>query len=387
MTSCDDPEFPRVLLITRNHPPLRGGMERLNARMFEALHARNPGSALLGPPGADRFLPAGAHSRALAGGSLAAMILSSVTRGIAMARRTRPQVVLAGSGLAALAAVAAAAGVGAAPMVYLHGLDIVAASRVYRALWLPCIRRCRAVMVNSANTRRLAIDAGVDAGCIRIVHPGTTIPSLDAEARARFRARYGIDAGAPLLLSVGRLTARKGLAEFVGGSLPRVRAGHPDTRLVIIGDEAPQALHRGQGAGIERVREAARAQGLEGALTWLGPCSDAELAEAYQAADLHVFPVRDMPGDVEGFGMVAIEAAAHGLPTVAFDVGGVADAVADGVSGRLVRSGDEEAFAAAVLAELAQAGTGRREQARAFATSFSWERFGREVADAVVGAA
>ena len=100
-----------------------------------------------------------------------------------------------------------------------------------------------------------------------------------------------------------------------------------------------------------------------------------------------MFPVRDMPGDVEGFGMVAIEAAAHGLPTVAFDVGGVADAVADGVSGRLVRSGDEEAFAAAVLAELAQAGTGRRERARAFATSFSWERFGREVADAVVGAA
>jgi phosphatidylinositol alpha-1,6-mannosyltransferase len=315
------------------------------------------------------------------------MILSSVTRGIAMALRTRPQVVLAGSGLAAPAAVAAAAGMGASPMVYLHGLDIVAASRVYRALWLPCIRRCRAVMVNSANTRRLAIDAGVDAGRIRIVHPGTTIPTLDAGARARFRARHGIDAGAPLLLSVGRLTARKGLAEFVAGCVPRVRAAHPDTRLVIIGDEAPQALHRGQGAGIERVREAARAQGLEGVVTWLGPCSDAELAEAYQAADLHVFPVRDMPGDVEGFGMVAIEAAAHGLPTVAFDVGGVADAVADGVSGRLVRPGDEEAFAAAVLAELAQAGTGRREQARAFATSFSWERFGREVADAVMGAA
>src|SRR5690606_31381569 len=104
MTSCADPEFPRVLLITRNHPPLRGGMERLNARMFEALHARNAGSALPGPPGAERFVPAGACSRALAGGSLPATILSSVTRGIGMARRTRPHVVLAGSGLAAPAA-------------------------------------------------------------------------------------------------------------------------------------------------------------------------------------------------------------------------------------------------------------------------------------------
>ena len=95
MTSCGDPDFPRVLLITRNHPPLRGGMERLNARMFEALHSRNPTSALLGPPGAGRFVPEGACSGELADGSLMATILSSMTRGMGMARRTRPRVVLA----------------------------------------------------------------------------------------------------------------------------------------------------------------------------------------------------------------------------------------------------------------------------------------------------
>lgn len=383
MTSCGDPDFPRVLLITRNHPPLRGGMERLNARMFEALHSRNPTSALLGPPGAGRFVPEGACSGELADGSLMATILSSMTRGMGMARRTRPRVVLAGSGLAAPAAVVSAALANAAPMVYLHGLDIIARSRVYRMLWLPCIRRCRSVLVNSANTRRLAIDAGVAAERIRVVHPGTTIPALDPDARARFRARHRIDPAAPLLLSVGRLTARKGLAEFVAGSLPLVRAEHPHVRLLIIGDEAPQALHRGEGAGIERVHEAARAHGVETAVEWLGPCTDAELAEAYQAADLHVFPVRDIPGDVEGFGMVAIEAAAHGLPTVAFDVGGVADAVSDGVSGFLVPSGKEGAFAAAVNAALAHTGKADRGRARRFAESFSWDRFGREVAEAV----
>jgi phosphatidylinositol alpha-1,6-mannosyltransferase len=362
-------------------------MERLNARMFEALHSRNASSVLLGPAGACHFAPEGACSEELAGGSLLTTILSSITRGARTARRTRPRVVLAGSGLAAPAAVISASLVKAVPIVYLHGLDIVARSPAYRMLWLPCIKRCSSVLVNSANTRRLAIHAGVADERIHVVHPGTTIPLLDPHARDRFRARHGIDASAPLLLSVGRLTARKGIAEFVARGLPLVQRVHPGVRLLIIGDEAPQALHRGKGAGIERVYEAARVHGVETAVEWLGPCTDAELADAYQAADVHVFPGRDIPGDVEGFGMVAIEAAAHGLPTVAFDVGGVADAVSEGVSGLLVPPGNDRAYANAVNAALAQTAQVHRERARRFAASFSWERFGQEVADVVMSAA
>ena len=54
----------------------------------------------------------------------------------------------------------------------------------------------------------------------------------------------------------------------------------------------------------------------------LARVDDQRLSDAYFAADVMVFPVLDLPGDVEGFGMVAVEAAAHGLPTVAFAVGG-----------------------------------------------------------------
>ena len=99
---------------------------------------------------------------------------------------------------------------------------------------------------------------------------------------------------------------------------------------------------------------------------------------------MHVFPVRDLPGDVEGFGMVAIEAAAHGLPTVAFDVGGVADAVVTHRNGHLVRAEDHAAFARAVCEMISahdRAGTSAR--ARAFAQGFSWQRFGRDVIEAL----
>src|SRR5690606_34897801 len=150
-----------------------------------------------------------------------------------------------------------------------------------------------------------------------------------------------------------------------------------------IGDEAQDALHRGDGAGIERVRSAALSSGTVDAVVWMGPCSDADLAEAYQGADLHVFPVRAIPGDVEGFGMVAIEAAAHGLSTVAFDVGGVADAVVTGSNGHLISYGDYVAFTGAVLERLADGRDNAAQRTRSFAQRFSWDRFGREVLDAL----
>lgn len=375
---------PRVLLITRNFPPFRGGMERLNQRMFQYVHAAEPTSALVGPVGCGQHVPEGAAVMELAAGSLPATLISSMTRGIAMARRIRPHVVLAGSGLAAPAAVLAARACGAMPAVYLHGLDIIAPSHIYRLAWLPFIRRCQHVIANSANTRRLAIEAGVESARIRVVHPGTDLPPADSSARARFRARIGVGDDTPVLLSVGRLTERKGLAEFVDRCLMQLLETHAGLKLVVIGDEAPHALHRGEGGGIGRVQDAAIGRGVSSAIQWLGPCSEGDLADAYQGADLHVFPVRDTLGDVEGFGMVAIEAAAHGLRTVAFDVGGVSDAVIVGASGNLVTPGDYDGFAARILENLARNKPDDAQRARAAMGGFSWERFGREVLETLM---
>lgn len=358
-------------------------MERLNEKLLAQLRERGP-AMLVGPRGSTPFAPTGTPVYELPPAPLPLTITASIAAAVVGAHRSRPDVVLAGSGLMAPAALAAAKRVDAMPAVYLHGLDIVAPHWLYRAAWLPCIRRCRRVLVNSSNTRRLAIAAGVDAARIHVVHPGVDSPVLDPGARARFRSRHGLEPEAPVLLSVGRLTTRKGLAEFVERCLPSILADQPRARLVIVGDEAADALHRGPGAGIEHIQATAREAGVAAAIDWLGPCSDQDLADAYQAADLHVFPVRDIPGDVEGFGMVAIEAAAHGLPTISFGVGGVPDAVANGVNGQLVQAGDYQAFSNAVLRALACTNTrGRGETARRFAAGFGWDRFGKEVVEAL----
>ena len=181
------------------------------------------------------------------------------------------------------------------------------------------------------------------------------------------------------MLSVGRLTRRKGLVEFVQGVLPLIVARYPDVLLAVIGDDAPDALASGPFNVRERTIETIERLGLSRNIRLLGPCDEPTLQLALATADVHVFPVRAVTGDIEGFGMVAIEAAAHGLPTVAYAVGGVSDAVEDGVSGWLIEAGDEVDFAKRVIETLADGRCAWDARARLFATAFSWENFGQKL--------
>jgi phosphatidyl-myo-inositol dimannoside synthase len=250
---------------------------------------------------------------------------------------------------------------------------------VYQWLWLPFIRRCDLALVNSANTARLAQISGVRPDKLYVLHPGTDLPTLDANAARDFRERCGFGQR-PLLLSVGRLTQRKGLAEFVAKALPAVVSRHEGALLLVIGDEASDALHTRTGSERERILAAARDVGVEQNLRFLGRCDEATLGAAYQAADLHIFPVLELPGDVEGFGMVALESAAHGLPTIAFAVGGVSDAVQDGRTGTLVEPGDYGSLGGAVIRQLAQTRDGSTAAVcRDFAAGKAWPVFGERL--------
>ena len=369
----------RVLLITRNLPPLRGGMERLNLNMARAITPEATVS-ISGPLGCSAYLPSNVSQVIeVPHRPLPLFLFRSFVASLRLLRRGRPSHVLAGSGLTAPVAWVDARATGARLVVYVHGLDLIAPNRIYQWLWLPFIRRADLVIANSRNTSNLAAARGVHARALVTLHPGTELPAADDGARRRFRSRIGVGES-PMLLSVGRMTKRKGLPEFIRSALPVVLARHPGLHLVVIGDDAIDAVGAARGSERERILRAAAKAGVEHAVRLHDPCDDATLSDAYQAADIHVFPVREVAGDVEGFGMVAIEAAAHGLPTVAFDVGGVADAVVEGRSGSLIPSGDYEGFAAAIngLLQTPQP-SATREECRRAAAAFSWDEFGRRL--------
>lgn len=344
----------------------------MNQRMLQGLAKHGP-SSLIGPVGCADFAPSMTSVEQVPASPVARFMLGALLVALRAGYRRRPRIALAGSGLTAPLAWMVARIFGSRCAVYLHGLDVIAPSRLYQWCWLPFIRRSDIVIVNSRNTASLAIERGVAANRIHVIHPGTDIPAPDSEARQNFRARHGLGAE-PLLISVGRLTMRKGLAEFVRDVFPAVLAKHPRAILLIIGADATDAVGAARHSESSRIIESARRAGVEHALRLTPHCDDETLSSAYRAADVHVFPVRDVPGDVEGFGMVAIEAAAHGLPTVAYAVGGVEDAVVEGVTGSLCAGRDAAGFAAAAMRWI-EAPLEARSRCEARAVQFSWAQF------------
>lgn len=369
---------PAVLLITRNLPPLLGGMERLNWHLADELR-RDFDVWLVAPAGSSAQAPHGiTQTREASLKPLWRFLLQGLWHAISMAREARPRFVLAGSGLTAPLALIAARLAGARAAAYVHGLDVAVHHPVYRWLWHPASRKLDVVIANSIPTRDLALAIGVSADKIHVVHPGVSLPGSPRtydEIHA-FKARHGL-LGHRILLSAGRLTTRKGLREFVQECLPLIVRDAPDTLLAIAGDAPTNALHA-QAQTPASIQAAAEAAGVGHHIRFLGVITDpVQLACAYEAATIHVFPVRSLPGDPEGFGMVAIEAAAHGTPTVAYATGGVVDAVRDGASGQLVAAGHALQFAEAVQRLLEQP---LPEQGmRKFAARFEWARFGERI--------
>lgn len=365
---------PGLLLVTRNFPPLWGGMERLNWHIADELtHAYVV--TVIGPTGAAARAPAGVTVIEVPLRPLWRFLLLATWRALRAARRSRPAVVLAGSGLTAPMAWLAARFSGTGAAAYVHGLDLTVPHTAYRVLWRPALRRMDCIIANSSATAGLARDIGIAQARLHIVHPGVEMPSLDSTARARFRAAHGLGER-PVLLSVGRLTARKGLREFVSDVLPHIVAQRSDVQLLVVGDAPVDALYA-QAQSPASIQAAADAAGVGQHVHFLGTRFGEELADAYAASDVHVFPVRELPNDPEGFGMVAVEAAAHGLPTVAYATGGVVDAVGEGISGRLVAPGDGAGFARATLECLTESFD--LESVLAFAAQFAWPQFGARV--------
>jgi phosphatidylinositol alpha-1,6-mannosyltransferase len=160
-------------------------------------------------------------------------------------------------------------------------------------------------------------------------------PGDRAAAKSRHLASTG---AAPRLLlsSVGRLVPRKGVAWFVDNVMPLL----PDDVHFHVAGEGPD---RG------RIESLIARHGLGQRVKLLGAVSDADLERLYHASDLFMMPNVHVPGDMEGFGLVMLEAGLCGVPVIASNMEGISDVVAEGESGHLAQSEDAESFRRAVL--------------------------------------
>lgn len=297
--------------------------------------------------------------------------------------RKKPKVIFAGSGLTAPIAVFLLKIFRKKSIVYIHGLDIATENFYYNLLWVPFIRHSDQIIANSTPTYELCIKKGVSKEKLSIVHPGVTYPPKPKNERLilELKKQYGLHEK-NVLISVGRLTQRKGLNEFIENCFPKIVTAVPNTVLLIVGDTPNNSLNKNLQSK-ELIISTAKKHKVENNIVFTGNISnDHILSSLYYIADIHVFPVKHIPDDPEGFGMVAIEAAAHGLPTVAFATGGVVDAVKDGTSGCLVEKNNYEALAKQTIMALKK--TKNIEQCQHFAGQFEWSIFGKKIVEASV---
>ena len=169
-----------------------------------------------------------------------------------------------------------------------------------------------------------------------VLKPGTVMrrlaPAVDAQRfspdvdASAIRARHVL-AGRPVIGCISRLVARKGQDRLIE-AMPRILQFEPDAALLLVGD----------GPAREDLEKLARSTGVLDHVIFAGRASDEDLPAYYAACDVFALPCRTQRRgiDVEGLGIVFLEASASGKPVVAGDSGGAPDAVLNGHTGVVV---------------------------------------------------
>jgi phosphatidyl-myo-inositol dimannoside synthase len=341
-----------ILVITWNFPPRRGGMEQLLGNLCDELSKSHKLFIITAyadhscPPKTGIFRPGRP--------GLLAFFCYALWKGALLLRCHRDiRVVFGGSVLVTPLVCILARIFHCKALIQAHGLDLLYPSFVYQMFIVWWLRFCDQVVANSGYTASLAKDKGALEESITIIHPGVhwqrfALPMvMDA-----LKLERGLQ-GKRIILFVGRLARRKGVKEFVEKSLGRIVEELPDVRFLIVGDNPKDSLTHRDDVRSE-IEHAISAGHLEEHVQWLGALNDEDLVKVYNLCDVVVLPILQMKDDVEGFGIVALEAAAAAKPVIATDVGGVPDAVENGKGGIVVAPGNYEGMTRSIIQLLAR---------------------------------
>jgi phosphatidylinositol alpha-1,6-mannosyltransferase len=231
--------------------------------------------------------------------------------------------------------------------------------------------------VISEFTRQRFIAKGVKKELIKVLYPGVDIDSFHPQDCSGLREIQGLK-GKKVILSVGRLTKRKGF-DMVIKVLPLVLQKVPNAVLLICG----------KGELTAQLRKMAKSYNLDEQVIFTGYVSNAELPLYYNLCDVFIMPSREYSQvDAEGFGIVYLEAGACGKPAIGGRSGGIPDAILDGETGLLVDPGDREDIANAIIKILSDDNLARQlgENARRrIEEKFQWKFSSRLLEDLIDG--
>jgi phosphatidyl-myo-inositol dimannoside synthase len=381
----------KILLLTEVFPPRKGGSGRwlweLYRRLPSSIHTRVVAGDVAGAEAFDRVgeldiarLPLCFSSWGLLNPRGAYEYARAAYRMRRIVSTLRPDVIHCGKCLPeGLIAAYFRRRHGIPFCCYAHGEELTLArtSRELRRLTSTVLREATMVIANSRHSRDLLLaDWGLDEQNVKVMHPGVdTAKFRPARPDPAVRQRLGWT-DRQVVLTVGALQKRKG-QDMLIRALPAIRERCPAVLYAIVGE----AWER------EYIEALVREVGVESLVQFRGVPDESELVECYQQCDLFALPNRRVDWDIEGFGIVLLEAQACGKAVVAGASGGTAEAIQTNQTGHMVDC-DTPGRVADAIAELLQdpmrmADMGRR--GREWAGRFDWQVVGRQAVDLFCG--
>jgi phosphatidylinositol alpha-1,6-mannosyltransferase len=263
-------------------------------------------------------------------------------------------------------------------IVYAHGEEFLVAKASNELSWLTrfALKQADLVIANSQSTVELVKEFAPNT-LAEVIHPGVDVNDFQKSEsnRQEMRNKWQVDDDTVVLLTMARQEERKNQLGVLQ-ALTKLNYRKSDI-LYVIGSDGPE---RG------KLEEYVRENDLEDIVLFTGYLSDQERKDSFAAADIHVMPSVQRGAMIEGFGIVFIEAAAVGIPSIAGEVGGQAEAVIDGKTG-LVVDGDNQAQLQAALQSLISNSDLRKqmgEAGRYWAAENDWDRIAKKTYDLVM---
>jgi glycosyltransferase involved in cell wall biosynthesis len=223
--------------------------------------------------------------------------------------------------------------------VTVHGLDIVYDKFGYQKLIIPFLRKADFIIAVSRHTRDQCLARNISQEKLMVIPNGlnfSTVEPCSQEAKQSITSKIGKPRNDQVvLLSLGRLIKRKGHTWFI----ENVFGNLPNNYVYLIA---------GDGSEFTEIKSKNQRLSLHDRVKLLGYVTAQEKACLFKMADLFIMPNIHDQNDQEGFGIVLLEAASHGLPSIATNIEGISDAIIHGVTGFLVEEKDTAGFIDAI---------------------------------------
>lgn len=350
-----------ILFVTRKYPPSTGGMQNAAYELHKALAADHNVTLVRWGGDNNKWLPV----------VYPWLLLQALWKGL----RDRPTAIYLQDGIMAPLGWVLKLILRRPTVMTIHGLEATYTNPLYRIMVTPFIPRQTQLVAVSNETKQMVLAALPRTNPL-VIFNGVTDSFYHPMARDEALQLLSHHTTIPvaqlrrskILHTNGRLVRRKGVFWFVDKVLPQLVAQNPFILYLV----------SGEGKDREMIEAVIADRGLTEHVKLLGRIPDQQLHLLYNMADIFAMPNVPVANDMEGFGLVALEAASCGTTVVASRLEGIQDAIIDGQSGLLLKPGDVHAYVETILRELKRR-TLQPEAVRTYTLAhYSWAETGRQ---------